>query len=328
MSDPRNIEEQLEVFSNYLKKNGLKMTRQRRTVVEAFLSEDGHLSADELYEIVRKKDERLGYATVFRTLNTLADCGLARAIDLGDGRTRYEHDYKRPHHHHLVCTECHRTIEFFSPKLEQIQSELVKQYNFKPKRHKVQIFGICHDCQTQQQPRQETVDSDLVFARDALKIAMATEQRGVNFYTTAAELATQDSTRKTFLAMLEEERHHLSELEERWNELIQTHPAVLDAPVFLHFDYEALRRIFPSREEAEKKLKQNLTEPEALKLAMDMEKEAYHFFSRYADRFNDTRGRDIFLKFAEEEKDHYNLIREEYERLQDSSPELHDAPGL
>ena len=71
------IEEELEVFSQYLKKSGLKMTRQRQLVVETFLLAGGHLSTEELYELVKKKDAKLGFVTVFRTLKTLADCGLA-----------------------------------------------------------------------------------------------------------------------------------------------------------------------------------------------------------------------------------------------------------
>ena len=109
---PAEIEEELEVFSQYLKNSGRKMTRQRRMVVESFLLAGGHLSTEELYQLVKKTDPKLGFVTVFRTLKTLADCGLARETDLHDGRTRFEHTYKRPHHHHIVCLECERTIEY------------------------------------------------------------------------------------------------------------------------------------------------------------------------------------------------------------------------
>ena len=109
-----------------------------------------------------------------------------------NGRTRFEHDYKRPHHHHLVCEECNRAIEFFSPEFERLQERIVTQYQFKPLRHKLQIFGICQDCQQQSTGERPVYDSDVVFARDALRIAMATEERGINFYTTAAEIVTDE----------------------------------------------------------------------------------------------------------------------------------------
>lgn len=315
------VEEELKVFADYVRREGLRMTRQRELIVRTFLEAEGHVSTDELYELTRKKDENIGYATVFRTLKALTDCGLARETDLDDGRTRFEHLYRRPRHHHIVCIECNHTIEFFSPELEQLQEEIVAQYDFQAVRNKFQIFGICRDCQAQQETEREVVNADLVFARDALRIAMETEQRGVNFYKTAAETVAHDSTRKTFLAMLEDEKSHLEGLQEEWDRLIKGNKKVLNAPVFLHFDYDALKEIFPSREEVKRKLHENLTEEEAFKLAMKMEKEAHNFFREYAERFNDTRGRDVFLRFAEEEEEHYSLIKEAYDALLDDNVE-------
>jgi len=309
------IEEELEVFTQYLKNSGLKMTRQRQLVVESFLLAGGHLSTEELYELVKKKDAKLGFVTVFRTLKTLADCGLARETVLHDGPTRFEHTYKRPHHHHIVCVECDRTIEFLSPESEQIQEEIISEYGFKPVSHNLQIFGVCPDCQKKQKTSQEIVDSDLVFARDALKIAMATERRGINFYKTASQIVTHAPTKKTFLKMLDEEKGHLSRLQKEWKRLMKKDRNLLAAPVFLHFDYEALENIFPSRSEVKEKLKTNLREIDALELAMKMEMEACRFFTDYGERFNDTKGKDIFLQFAAEEDEHYQLIKGEYDRL-------------
>ncbi len=309
------IEEEMEVFSQYLKKSGLKMTRQRRLVLESFLLAGGHLSREELYELVKKKDEKIGFVTVFRTLKTLADCGLARETRLHGGPTRFEHTYKRPHHHHLVCVECDRTIEFLSPDEERIHEDITSEYGFKPVGHNLQIFGVCPDCQKKKKTSQEPVDSDLVFARDALKIAMATERRGMNFYKTASELVTHARTKQTFLKMLDEEKGHLARLQKEWKRLMKKDRNLLAAPVFLHFDYEALKNIFPSQREVKKKLKTNIREVDALELAMKLEMEAFRFFADYGDRFNDTKGKDIFLQFATEEEEHYQIIKEEYDRL-------------
>ena len=315
VSTSDDMQEVLEVFSQYLKSSGRKMTRQRQMIVESFLRSNGHVSTEELHQLARKKDQKLGFVTVFRTLKALADCGIARKIDLDDGRTRFEHSYRRPHHHHIVCVECSNTIEFVSPEQERIQEEITSQYGFKPVRHTLQIFGICPECQKDQKPSQENFDSELVFARDALRIAMDTEQRGINFYQTASETAIQASTKKVFLAMLQDEQEHLSRLQEEWKRLIRKDSNLLEAPVFLHFDYEALARIFPSRDEVRTKLEANLDTLDALELAMRMEKEACDFFLHYAQSFNDTTGRDIFLRFADEEKEHYQTIKEEYDRV-------------
>jgi len=183
-----SIDEQLEVFAEYVKEKGLRRTRQRELVVKTFLQTEGHLSTDELYSLVRKADPKIGYATVFRTLKTLTDCGLARETDLGDGFTRFEHLYKHPHHHHILCIECNKTIEFYSPELEELQRKIVSEYDFEPVRYKFQVFGICRECRVEEEPAQESVVSHLVFARDALKIAMETEMRGVRFYKAASKV--------------------------------------------------------------------------------------------------------------------------------------------
>ncbi len=326
MEPDKEIQQQLDVFAKYLHNSGLKMTRQRESIVSSFLRCEGHLSADELHEVVKSQDAGVGLATVFRTLKTMTDCGLAREIDLGDGRTRFEHHYKRPHHHHLVCEKCHRAIEFFSPDFEQLQDGIVEKYNFRPVRHRLQIFGICEACQNEEgQVEQPAVESDLVFARDALRIAMETEKRGVNFYKIAATIVGHESTRDTFLEMLADEEDHLGGIQKEWDRLIAHRTDVLEAPEFLHFDYEALKRIFPSRAEIKRRLKENLSELEALKLAMRMELDAYNFFHEYAEKFNDTRGRDIFLKFADEEQEHYDRIKAHYDRLVRPEP---GAPAL
>ena len=311
----KEIREQLDVFARYLRRNGLKMTRQRETLVDTFLKADGHLSAEELFELAKRVDSRLGYATVFRTLKALTECGLAREIDFADGRHRFEKTYRRPDHHHIVCQECQRTIEFFSPELQEIEEEIVREYHLKPVRQRLQIFGICEDCQKKRRTRHEVYDNDLVFARDALKIALETEKRGINFYRTAADNSTHPNTRGAFLSMLEEEQHHYDQLAEEWAQLIGKHPKILEAPVFLHFDFEALQKIFPSRRLVRRKMAENLSEIEALRLAMSMELEAYNFFTQYAEKFKDTKGRDIFLKFAQEEQEHYHLIKTELEKL-------------
>jgi Fur family ferric uptake transcriptional regulator len=315
ISTSDEIKEVLDVFSNYLKSSGRKMTRQRQMIVESFLRSGGHVSTEELHQLAKKKDQKLGFVTVFRTLKALADCGIARKIDLDDGRTRFEHSYRRPHHHHIVCVECNNTIEFVSPEQERMQEAITAQYGFKPVRHTLQIFGVCPECQKDEKPSQESFDSDLVFARDALRIAMDTEQRGINFYRTASETVTQMSTKEVFQSMLHEEQEHLRKLQEEWGRLIKKDINLLEAPVFLHFDYAALARIFPSRDEVKSKLEANLGAVDALELAMKMEMEAYKFFTHYAESFNDTKGRDIFLTFADEEKDHYGIIKEEYDRL-------------
>jgi rubrerythrin len=141
----------------------------------------------------------------------------------------------------------------------------------------------------------------------------------VNFYLAAAEQITHPSGKSTFLRIAEDEKRHLHDLEYEWIELVKKDKNILKAPVFLHFDYEALKKIFPTRDEIRNRLHGDLDAEQALTLAMEMELESYNFFRNYAERFNDTRGKAIFLKFAAEEEDHYRTIQKEYDRVMQRS---------
>ena len=112
---------------------------------------------------------------------------------------------------------------------------------------------------------------------------------------------THDSTKSTFLRMLEDEEGHLKQLQTQWDRLVANDERVLNAPVFLDFDFDSLKQIFPGKDQIKARLKENLTAAEALQIAMKMEKDAYDFFHDYAEKFEDTQGKEIFLKFAEEE---------------------------
>ena len=91
--------------------------------------------------------------------------------------------------------------------------------------------------------------------------------------------------------MAAEEGKHLRELEGEWDALIKRNKRILKAPEFLHFDYNELNRLFPSPEELQKRGVERLSLEEALHLALSMEQGAHSFFKRYAERFNDTRGK-------------------------------------
>jgi Fur family transcriptional regulator, ferric uptake regulator len=140
--------EEKAIFLEHLKKAGFKRTAQRELILEVFLRTEGHSSAEDLYQLVKAEDPSVGFTTVYRTLKLLAECGLAREERLGDGRRRYEHQYKHPHHDHLICTECGELIEFYSEVIERKQDEIAAQYKFQPTRHSLRIFGVCANCQT------------------------------------------------------------------------------------------------------------------------------------------------------------------------------------
>jgi Fur family ferric uptake transcriptional regulator len=77
----------------------------------------------------------------------LAECGLASEVAFNDGIARYEHQYNRRDHHHMVCTECGSSVEFFSPGIERIEREIGRKHKYLTSRHSFQIYGVCDHCQ-------------------------------------------------------------------------------------------------------------------------------------------------------------------------------------
>lgn len=134
------------VFKQYLKEKGMLSSKQREQVLETFMKARSHLAIDDLYNAVRKKNPKIGLATVYRTMRVICDCGLAGEVDFGDGVRRFEHKYQRQHHHHLVCIKCGKVIEVASSEIERLQKKLAKQHNFAPTKDTMKIFGICSKC--------------------------------------------------------------------------------------------------------------------------------------------------------------------------------------
>ena len=135
------------ILHRHLKSVGLKQTAQRDTILRTFLETRDHLSTDELHRLVQKQDVRIGYTTVYRTLKLLAECGLASEVAFHDGIARYEHQYNRRSHHHMVCTECGSSVEFFSREVDRLEKEIGQKYRYLATRHTFQIYGVCESCQ-------------------------------------------------------------------------------------------------------------------------------------------------------------------------------------
>ena len=135
-----------DIFVNYLKEKGLRNTRQREEILDAFLAANGHITIEELYNEVAKKDTGIGYATVYRNMNLMRECGLAEEIKIGKQKTRFEPPYGHKHHDHLICLKCGRFIEVNDENIERLQVKLTEANNFTPVRHKLEIYGYCNKC--------------------------------------------------------------------------------------------------------------------------------------------------------------------------------------
>jgi len=134
-------------FIRYLRENNLKVTKERLTLLEELFSTPGHLDADSLLIQLRKRNKRVSRATIYRTLDLLVQCGLARKSRLGREHYVYERVTPGQRHDHMVCTQCGRIIEFYEPELEERQRQVCLAHNFHPTFYSLQIQGLCKECQ-------------------------------------------------------------------------------------------------------------------------------------------------------------------------------------
>jgi Fur family ferric uptake transcriptional regulator len=137
----------VEQLSRYLATQGLRSTSQRDAILKTFIEAGQHLSAEELYVRVKKAHPGIGYATVYRTLKLLAEAGLAEERRFEDGFTRFEHKIADAHHDHLICTGCGSIIEFENDRIEALQQDVASKKGFKIQSHKLEIYGLCAECQ-------------------------------------------------------------------------------------------------------------------------------------------------------------------------------------
>ncbi len=137
----------VRLFGRYLREQGLPVTQQREAVADAVFASDAHLSVDEIERTLRDAGERIGKATIYRTLDLLVKSRLVQEHDFGEGFKRYEHRLSRqPDHDHLICLECGGVTEVRSPELRTLQGRIREETGFLPSRHKLEIYGLCAEC--------------------------------------------------------------------------------------------------------------------------------------------------------------------------------------
>ena len=295
-------------FVDSLRPAGSKRSSKRDTIVNVFLGQDGHLTADDLVDLIRKEDQRISRATVYRTLAWMEAAGIARKVDFGEGRFRFEHSYRHPRHFHLICKTCNQQMEFLSSDIEQFIEEVVQARRFTLGQAVVQLYGTCENCAAGKPPVTRHVSSEALFARDALRIAIATERSGREFYTRAAGMTKDARARAIFERLSTDEDDHLDRLEKRYQELLAAEPDLEKEPQFLFFK-GAANGLFSAGVDA---LRGVTSDKDALMIGIKCERGSHRFFKRYGEKFEDSEGKRIFLEFADEEREHLEMLIREY----------------
>ncbi len=294
-----------------LRPAGSKRSSKREAILNVFLRHEGHLSADDLYDLIHREDQRISRATVYRALQWMVEAGVARKVDFGEGRFRFEHSYRHPRHFHLICQTCNRSSEFLSSDIEALVEEIAAARNFSARQSVLQIYGTCEECRTGRAEPSDPVTTELLFARDAMRIAIATERSGFEFYSKAARAARDPRGQRVLRKLAAQERDHLSALERGYQHLLARDPRLESRPTFLFFK-GAAHGLFAAGAE---QVARGVDDRQALMLAIRCERASHRFFKRYGERFEDSEGKQIFLEFASEERAHLELLIREYRAL-------------
>ncbi len=135
---------EIGLLRDHLAKHQLKLTRQREQILNVFLRME-HITAEQMYRMLAKKDPHIGLATIYRTLNLFCEAGLAQARHFGT-QTQYDNISHKGHHDHLICTDCGKIVEFENCDIERLQEEVAKRNGFTIKTHKLELYGVCANC--------------------------------------------------------------------------------------------------------------------------------------------------------------------------------------
>lgn len=142
-------QEIMKTLREKIKEHKYKFTTQRQDILRVFIdSEDKHMSAEEVYNLVKGIQPYIGLATVYRTLDLFVELGLLKKLDFGDGRARYELlDDSMPHfHHHLICLDCGEIREFEYDMLEPLEEVIEEEESFQVVDHVLKMYGYCRNC--------------------------------------------------------------------------------------------------------------------------------------------------------------------------------------
>jgi len=147
MTETVSVRPFIRLFGRYLREQGLPVTHQREVIAEVVFASEEHLSVDEIEQRLRDRGDRIGKATIYRTLDLLVRSRLVEEHDFGEGFKRYEHRLSRqPVHEHLICLECGKVIEFQAGEIAAVEARVQVVHGFLPARHRLEVYGLCREC--------------------------------------------------------------------------------------------------------------------------------------------------------------------------------------
>jgi Fur family ferric uptake transcriptional regulator len=133
----------VEIFKDFLKRGKNRITPERFEVLDAALEHEGHFGADDLYVKMKNSNSAVSRATVYNTLELLSQCDLISKRNFGDNITRFESNFKKQTHDHLICVDCGKITEFTDPRIKKLPQEICDNFDFEFNSYSFNIFGRC-----------------------------------------------------------------------------------------------------------------------------------------------------------------------------------------
>ena len=135
-----------EKFLAFLEQKNLRITSQRRAIIDTVFGTDQHFNAEQLLEWAREIDESVSRATVYRTLPLLTESGLVHEMDFGKDYKIYDPNYAdHPNHNHIICDDCDKVVEFESDQLDTLENEISQNLGFHVKTQQLRINASCDE---------------------------------------------------------------------------------------------------------------------------------------------------------------------------------------
>lgn len=149
MTPPREEE---ELFVEFLRARGLRVTAERRALLASIFAQRRHIDAEEVLRAAHVAGHKISRATVYRNLDLLVECGLVREVRRADERRVFEHISPGQDHDHLVCRQCGRIAEFASQELTALLGCICRTKGFEPQRNQLHVVGLCAECAAAEAP--------------------------------------------------------------------------------------------------------------------------------------------------------------------------------